>query len=272
MTSTLRPAAALDPAVVLHAENVNLVRNGKYLLSGISVTVRTGQHWAVVGPNGAGKSTLLSLLGAQAHPTSGSVHVLGHQLGRVDMQQLRAHIGHVNPRHRLERPLTPREVVLTGLTNTALLPPKFVVTEKHVELATELLGRLGMGERSQTRWPTMSQGERGRVLIARALMSKPRLLLLDEPATGLDIAGREELLDALNSVAAEQPSLSTVLVTHHLEELPTSTSHALMMRAGAELAAGAVSQTLTSTNLSAAFAHPLHVEHVSGRWTVRSAR
>ena len=116
---------------------------------------------------------------------------------------------------------------MTGLTNAAVLPPRFTPTRDDILRAEQLLVRMGVTGHEHTRWPTMSQGERGRVLIARALMSSPRLLLLDEPATGVDIAPREELLDALTTVAREQPALSTVVVTHYLEELPLSTSHAL---------------------------------------------
>jgi len=156
---------------------------------------------------------------------------------------------------------------LTGLTNTAVLPPRFTPTRDDILRAEQLLVRMGMTGHEHTRWPTMSQGERGRALITRALMSS-RLLLADEPATGLDLAGREELLDALTTVALEQPALSTVLVTHHLEELPLSTSHAL--RSGQVIASGPIGDTLTSATLSACFDHALHVDCVHGRWTVRS--
>jgi iron complex transport system ATP-binding protein len=123
---------------------------------------------------------------------------------------------HVDPRHRRDHPLTPLQAVLTGLTNTAVLPPRFTPSRDDILRAEQLLVRMGMTGHEHTRWPTMSQGERGRVLTTRALMSSPRLLLVDEPATGLDIAGRDELWDALTTVAREQPALSTVLVTHHL--------------------------------------------------------
>ena len=175
---------------------------------------------------------------------------------------------HVDPRHRLDHPLTPLQAVLTGLTNAAVLPPRFTPTRDDILRAEQLLVRMGVTGHEHTRWPTMSQGERGRVLIERALMSSPRLLLLDEPATGVDIAPREELLDALTTVAREQPALSTVLVTHHLEELPLSTSHAL--RAGQVIASGPIGGILTSATLSACFDHALHVDCVHGRWTVRS--
>jgi iron complex transport system ATP-binding protein len=255
---------------VLRVEDVDLVRNGKHLLDGVDLSVGVGERWAGIGPNGASKSTLLSLLGATAHPTRGAVYVLGRRLGRVDMRELRSAIGHVDPRHRLDHPLTPLQVVLTGLTNSSVLPPRFQPAAEHVAMARDLLRRLGMAQSHHVRWPTMSQGERGRVLIARALMASPQLLPLDEPATGLDIAGREDLLDALDAIAAERPGLSTVLVTHHLEELPSSTSHALMLRAGQVIASGPITETLTSGGLSACFDHELHVERIGGRWTVRS--
>ncbi|PZU01542.1 MAG: ABC transporter ATP-binding protein [Gordonia sp. (in: high G+C Gram-positive bacteria)] len=255
---------------VLHVSDVSIVRSGRHLLDDLSMTVAGGEHWAVLGPNGAGKSTLLSLLGAVSHPSQGYVEVLGHRLGRVDLRELRSLIGHVNPRHRLDQPLTASEVVLTGLTNTVVLPPRFAPSDTDCQRALDLLAQLGMSDRLHTVWPTMSQGERGRVLIARALMSQPQLLLLDEPATGLDVAAREQLLDALNELCASNATLTSVLVTHHLEELPTSTSHVLMLRGGAAVAAGPIEDTLNSANVSNCFGHPLHVSRVDGRWTVRS--
>ncbi len=170
---------------LLRTEDVDVVRDGRYLLRGISLEIQPGQHWALLGPNGAGKSTLLALLGAVSHPTRGSVDVLGRRLGRVDVRELRAHLGHVNPRHPLRSPLSVREVVLTGHTNT--IEPEWhrKPAPEALDRAEQLIETLGMGAMAEAPWTTLSQGERGRALIARALMPSPRLLLLDEPATGL---------------------------------------------------------------------------------------
>jgi iron complex transport system ATP-binding protein len=265
-------ALPLDTAAVLRVDDVDVVRDGSYLLRSISLTVRRGEHWALLGANGAGKSTLLGLLGAVTHPTRGSVEVLGHRLGRVDMRELRAYLGHVNPRHPLQAPLRVRDVVLTGLTNTTELVPRWAPLPEQQERADRLIGTLGLHSRSEARWPILSQGERGRALIARALMPSPRLLLLDEPATGLDLAAREQLLSSLDALRTEHPALATVLVTHHLEELPASTTHALLLRDGQCLAAGEVDEVLTTDQVSKCFDHPVQISRTDGRWTARADR
>ncbi|MFF7278871.1 ATP-binding cassette domain-containing protein [Streptomyces griseorubiginosus] len=257
---------------VLRAEDVRVVRDGRVILQEVSLTVRAGEHWALLGANGAGKSTLLGLLGALTHPTAGTVEVLGRRLGRVDLRELRAHVGHVDPRHPLTAPLRVRDVVLTGLTNSVALLPRWRPTPGQRERAHRLIGTLGLAGLADARWPTLSHGQRGRTLIARALMPKPRLLLLDEPATGLDLPGREQLIDALDSLRREHPELATVLVTHHLEELPPGTTHAMLLREGRVLARGPVSHVLTGDQVGRCFDLPLVLERHDGRWTVRTRR
>ncbi|WP_189933270.1 ABC transporter ATP-binding protein [Streptomyces sulfonofaciens] len=265
-------ARAASAAPVLDARDVHVVRDGRPILADVSLTVRPGEHWALLGPNGAGKTTLLSLLGALVHPTHGSVRVLGRTLGRVDLRELRTYVGHVNPRHPLRSPLPVREVVLTGLTNSVERLPRWRPTAEQEQRADLLIDTLGLGPRTAARWPTLSQGERGRALIARALMPSPRLLLLDEPATGLDVAGREQLIDSLDSLAAAHPELASVLVTHHLEELPSGTTHAMLLRDGRTLACGPVAEVLTSDLVSTCFGHPVRLARQDGRWTVRARR
>lgn len=258
--------------VVLRAEDVHVVRDGRPILAEVSLTVRAGEHWALLGANGAGKSTLLGLLGALVHPTRGRVEVLGHRLGRVDVRELRAHVGHVDPRHPLTSPLRVRDVVLTGLTNSVEPLPRWHPAPEQRERAERLIRTLGLAEHRETRWPTLSQGQRGRTLIARALMPEPRLLLLDEPATGLDLPGREQLIGALGELRREHPHLATVLVTHHMEELPAHTTHALLLREGRALAGGPMAGVLTADGLGKCFDLPLTLERHDGRWSVRTAR
>jgi iron complex transport system ATP-binding protein len=255
---------------VLRADDVAVVREGTHLLREVSLRVERGQHWALLGANGAGKTTLLALLGALTHPTRGSVEVLGHRLGRVDMRALRGYVGHVDPRHPLRTALTVRQVVLTGITNTTEPVPRFEPTEQQTRRAEELITTLGVADRAGARWDTLSQGERGRTLIARALMPTPRLLLLDEPATGLDLAAREQLLSSLDALRARHRQLATVLVTHHLEELPTSTTHAMLLREGQPLASGPVEDVLTDDNITKCFNHPVRLSRVDGRWLARA--
>jgi iron complex transport system ATP-binding protein len=257
---------------VLRVEDVHVVRDGTPILQEISLTVRTGEHWALLGANGAGKSTLLGLLGALLHPTRGTVEVLGRRLGRVDVRELRAYIGHVDPRHAPSAPLTVRDVVLTGLTNSVALLPRWRPTPEQEAHADRLVDTLGLSGHRTARWPTLSQGQRGRTLIARALLPEPRLLLLDEPATGLDLPGRERLLDALDSLRRTHPRLATVLVTHHLEELPSGTTHALLLRDGRTLAQGPAPEVLTGDRVGKCFDLPLVLERHGGRWSVRIDR
>jgi iron complex transport system ATP-binding protein len=255
---------------VLELREVTFRRQGNEILHGIDLTVRSGEHWALLGPNGAGKSTILGFCGALTHPTSGTVDVLGRRLGRVELQELRRVIGHVDPRHALQSPLRAVEVVLTGLTGTVELPMRWAPSAEQVDLARALLADVGLGAREEASWPTMSQGERGRALIARALIARPRLLLLDEPTTGLDVAAREQLLETIGALARTDPALASVLVTHHLEELPVTTSHALVISHGRVVASGAVADAVTTRTISRAFEHPIRVARERGRWSARS--
>lgn len=260
------------PRDVLALRGVDVVRNSRRILTGIDLTVREGEHWAVIGPNGAGKSTILSMCGAQAHPTRGSDHVLGQQLGRVEIRQLRESIGHVNPRHPLRSPLTVREVVLTGATGTTEIMNRWKPSSAILARVEHLMALLGLEAIEAATWPTMSQGERGRALIARALLPDPALLLLDEPSTGLDVAAREHFLETLDLLHSTQPRLATVLVTHHLEELPRSTTHAALIAKGEIVAKGQAEAVLTTPLVTAAFEYPIRIERRAERWQALAGR
>lgn len=260
------------PETVLELEKVTFRRENRDLIRGVSLSVRAGEHWALLGANGAGKSTLMGLCGAITHPSSGTVRVLGERLGRVELQALRRSIGHVNPRHNILSPLTIRQVVLTGLTGSNELPARWEPSPDEAARADALLEEMNLDAKAASRWPTLSQGERGRALIARALISTPALLLLDEPCTGLDVAAREQLLESIETLSRAHPQMASVLVTHHLEELPVTTSHALIISDGQSVAAGEAADVITTENISAAFRHPIEVEHRYGRWQARVNR
>ncbi|WP_102140930.1 ABC transporter ATP-binding protein [Mycobacterium hubeiense] len=255
---------------VLQLADVTFRRDGKQIIDGISLTVQQGEHWALLGPNGAGKSTLLGFCAAVTFPTSGTVHVLGEQMGRTELARLRRSIGYVNPRHPLQYPLTVREVVLTGITATIDIPMRWAPTADEAARADAMIATVGLSRKADDVWPTLSQGERGRTLIARALISDPQLLLLDEPTTGLDVAAREQLLETMDSLDETHPEVASILVTHHLEELPTTTTHALLIAEGRTVASGVAVQTITTENVSAAFDHPVEVGYHHGRWTARA--
>ncbi|OBB38159.1 ATP-binding cassette domain-containing protein [Mycobacterium sp. 852002-51961_SCH5331710] len=255
---------------VLELADVTFRRNGKQILDGISLTVHAGEHWALLGPNGAGKSTLLGFCAAMQFPTTGTVRILGEQMGRVDLARLRRSIGHVNPRHRLQYSLSVREVVSTGITGTIDTPMRWTPSADERTRVDAMIDAVGLSHKAADVWPTLSQGERGRTLIARALVSEPKLLLLDEPTTGLDVAAREQLLETIDSLDETHPDVASILVTHHLEELPTTTTHALLIAEGRTTAIGPARDTVTTDNVSAAFAHPVVVGYDEGRWTARA--
>lgn len=263
-----------DPAAAaLHLDDVSVVRAGRALLEHASLSARPDEYWALLGRNGAGKSTLLAVCGARLHPSSGEAWVLGHRLGRVEVAALHPRIGHVNPRHEIRSDMPLRTVVLTGLTGTTERRIRWEPSASDTERVDALLETTGLADRADHRWPHLSQGERGRALIARALINEPPLLLLDEPTTGLDLAAREQFLETLARVDEVVGFSPTVIhVTHTVEELPERTSHAALMRGGQVVAAGPVAETLTSREVSAAFDHPIEVEHTAGRWRAHGRR
>jgi iron complex transport system ATP-binding protein len=265
------PGLAADGIVFL-ADRVDVVRGGQLLLDQVTVTIRSGEHWALLGPNGAGKSTLLQIMATYGYPTRGQAEVLGHRLGQVNVFALRPRIGHVSSHHRVDPQRTVHEVVLTGVTGTIQLVQRRETTAAELDRAASVIALMGLAGREDLAWQVLSQGERSRALIARALMAQPRLLLLDEPAAGLDVAGREQLLASVDELRRRQPHLATVLVTHHLEELPATTTHALLLRAGRVLAGGEADEVLTSGQASACFGHPIAISRNGGRWAAVSAR
>ncbi|HWH29339.1 MAG TPA: ABC transporter ATP-binding protein [Mycobacteriales bacterium] len=259
-------------APVLALSDVAVVRDGAELLSGVSWTVHDGERWAVLGPNGAGKTTLLQIAGAALFPTRGSVELLGERFGDTDLGELRTRVGLSSavladrvPGH--EKAL---DVVVTASYGVVGRWQERY-DDADVERAASLLRRVGLGAFGARRFGTLSEGERKRVLLARSLMTDPELLLLDEPAAGLDLGAREALLRLLTRLAGDADSPPTVLVTHHVEEVPVGTTHAMALSRGRVVAAGPVREVLTAEALSEAFGLPLVVEQSGGRFTARAA-
>lgn len=248
------------------------LRRRTYLLDELSWRVGAGEQWVMLGPNGAGKSTLMRIAAAVDQPTSGSVSVLGARFGAADLRDLRKRIGFVDSKvaTSLRPRLTGREVVLTGAQGTIFFDPA-KVDEQAERRAAEFLALIGMERVADREFGQCSQGERQRLLLARALMADPELLLLDEPGAGLDLPSREGLIRALVSLAETRPDLTTVIVTHHLEEIPPSCTHALLLSRGRTVAQGQVEQTLTSENVSACYELPIAIDHSEGRWAARAS-
>ncbi|HEU5034960.1 MAG TPA: ATP-binding cassette domain-containing protein [Mycobacteriales bacterium] len=238
---------------------------GPHVLRDLDLDVGPGEHWALLGPNGAGKSTLLALAGAQRHPSSGTVDVLGERLGHVDLRTLRERIGTVDVRLRMPTDLCVADYVLTGATQT--VQPLFErYDEADRERAATLVQVFGLSEVADRSVGVCSQGERSRARVARALMPAPQLLLLDEPAVGLDLPGRSDLLQALERLPRDEPQLTSITVAHHLEELPATTTHVALLRDGRFVATGPAELLHDADALSQCFGRGVRAFAVDGRW------
>ncbi|WP_344310755.1 ABC transporter ATP-binding protein [Brevibacterium samyangense] len=256
---------------VLVLDDVRVRRGPKFLLDGLSMTVQEGEHWAVLGRNGAGKTTLLELAGGRMHPTSGTVQILEETMGRVDVFELRPRIGYASSAlaARIPRGEAVSDVVLTAAYG---VQGRWVeeYEPEDLERAKDLLAAFGMADMADRTFGTLSEGEKKRVQIARALMTDPELLLLDEPAAGLDLGGREELLQALNEILSGHFAPTTIMVTHHVEEIPSGVTHLLLIKDGAAVAAGPIGETLTSENLTETFDLPIELTEQAGRFQARA--
>ncbi|GIJ00231.1 iron complex transport system ATP-binding protein [Sediminihabitans luteus] len=258
---------------VLDLQGVSVRRDNSTILDAVDWQVAEGERWVVLGPNGAGKTTLLQIASARMHPTSGSAEILGERLGAVDVFELRPRIGLASAALAGNIPDDERvrDVVVTaayGVTGRW----REAYEDFDDERAADLLAAFGVDALADRTFGTLSEGERKRVQIARALMTDPELLLLDEPAAGLDLGGREELVAALAELAADEASPVLVLVTHHPEEIPPGFTHLMLLRDGAVHRAGPIAEVMTSQNLSDAFGTPLEATLVDGRWSARAAR
>ncbi|MBM3719041.1 MAG: ABC transporter ATP-binding protein [Actinobacteria bacterium] len=255
----------MQPLISL--DDVTVLRSGTAILSKVSWQVMPGERWVVIGPNGAGKTTLLAILSSYLFPTLGRAEILGSKLGQVDTSELKTRIG-VASSSTLD--LIPGDEKVSDL----ILSSAYAVFGRWIEeydlwdesRSSALLHAFGIRELADRSFATLSEGERKRVMIARALMPDPELLLLDEPAAGLDLGGREDLLHRLALFASDPSSPATIMVTHHLEEIPVSTTHLLVLKSGSVFAQGAISQILTSENLSALYGSEIQLEVRNGRY------
>ena len=262
-----------DPDLLIDFRDVAVVRGGKTLVGPLSWQGGLDERWVIIGPNGAGKTTLIRLAGAEIHPTSGTAFVLNEKLGRVEIRELSTRIGVSSP--SLVDRVPPEEIV-----SDVVISAGYAVLGRWRESydamdraqAVESLESMGAEHLADRRFGTLSEGERKRVVISRALMTDPELLLLDEPAAGLDLGGREELVDRLARLAADPDAPAIVLITHHVEEIPEGFTHAMILSEGGVVAQGLLEEVLTSENLTAAFRQQIVLDKVDGRYFARRRR
>ncbi|MCY3635348.1 MAG: ATP-binding cassette domain-containing protein [bacterium] len=256
-----------EQTLALRMTGVGFTRDKRPILAEVDWEVAAGQCWVVLGANGSGKTSLLRIAALYEHPTTGTVEVLGHRLGEFDVRGLRHRVGFVSP--ALAQMLRPHlkavDVVMTA-RHGALEPWWHDYTDADRERAMRLLVQVGAGGLGERTIATLSSGERQRVQIARSLMTDPGLVLLDEPASTLDLGGREMLVADLTSLASDPAAPPLVMVTHRTEEIPAGFTHGLLLREGQVLAQGPLEDVLTSESLSACFDLPLELEHRNGRW------
>jgi len=257
-------------APVLELAGVTVRRGDATLLDDVDWTVEEDERWVVLGPNGAGKTTLLQIASAQLHPTSGVAGILGEVLGTVDVFELRPRIGLTSAAiaDRVPRQELVRDVVVSA-SYSVIGRWREQYHELDHERAAALLDELGVGRLAERTFGTLSEGERKRVQIARALMTDPELLLMDEPAAGLDLGGREDLVSTLSTLALDEEAPAVVLVSHHVEEIPPGFTHVLMLREGRVVVAGPLDHGVREQALSETFGMPLLLQHSDGRWGAR---
>ncbi|MGE2712642.1 ABC transporter ATP-binding protein [Mycolicibacterium litorale] len=264
---------ATDEDLLIDFAKVSLRRGGRTLVGPLTWAVELDERWVVIGPNGAGKTSLLRIAAAMEYPSSGTAYVLGERLGRTDMSELRARVGLSSS--ALSQRIPPGEVVrdLVVSAGYAVLGRwRERYDDVDYEQAVDMLESVGAEHLAERIYDTLSEGERKRVLIARSLMTDPELLLLDEPAAGLDLGGREELVARLADLAADPDAPAMVLVTHHVEEIPQGFSHCLILSEGKVVDSGLLTDVLTSENLSKAFGQQIALEVIDGRYFARRTR
>ncbi|MBF6296873.1 ABC transporter ATP-binding protein [Nocardia amamiensis] len=262
-----------DPDLLIDFTDVTVRRSGHTLVGPVSWQVELDERWVVLGPNGAGKTSLLRMAAAEMHPTAGIAHLLGERIGKVDVSELRPRIGLSSAAVASRVPLDEKVSDLVVSAGYAVLGRwRERYDDLDTDRAIDMLESLGAEHLSDRTYGTLSEGERKRVLIARALMTDPELLLLDEPAAGLDLGGREELVERLGDLAADPDAPAIVLVTHHVEEIPPGFTHGLLLNEGAVVAQGLLSDVLTAENLSDAFRQSIALDRVDGRYFARRAR
>lgn len=258
---------------VLELRNIVVERDSRAILGPINFSIKPEERWVILGPNGAGKSTLLQVLATRIFPTRGTVRVLDKEMGKADLSELRTRIGICGA--LISEDIPPEELV-----RDVVLTAAYAILGRWNEAydlwdesrAVALLTTFGVREFADRCYGTLSEGEKKRVQIARALMADPELLLLDEPASGLDLGGREDLLQRFSHFASDPAAPATIVVTHHIEEIPQGTTHALLLKNAEVAVSGPVADVITTEHISAVFGIAISVTHESGRFFARSMK
>ncbi|MDP9850856.1 iron complex transport system ATP-binding protein [Corynebacterium lowii] len=259
--------------LLIDFQDVSVIRGGTAILSSVTWQVELGQRWVIVGPNGAGKTTLVNIASASDYPSQGQVSILGERLGRTDVRDLRAAIGISSSAlaHRIpDDELVGDLVVSAGYAVLGRWRERY--DEQDFERAHDILEQVGGMHLIERRWGTLSEGERKRVLLARALMIDPEILILDEPTAAMDLGGREDLVAHLSELAENPDSPATVMITHHVEEIPQGFTHALLLDEGKVVAQGPIDEVLTSANLTTTFHQSIELTELEGRYFARRIR
>jgi iron complex transport system ATP-binding protein len=257
------------PTVIINMKNVSWISDGKYILQGINWTVNPGEHWAIIGLNGSGKTSLLNMVNGYIWPSKGEISILGKQFGKYDMRELRKKIGWVSSslQEKLYQNETAEEIVLSGKSATIGLYEK--PKAKVLKRASLIMKQFQCDHLADQLYWTLSQGEKQKVLIARALISSPRLLIMDEPCAGLDIFAREQVLSLMEDIVRHKPSPTLLYVSHHLEEILPVFTHALLICRGKIHSLGKTREVITRENLSNFFGIPVHVQWRNDRPWIR---
>jgi iron complex transport system ATP-binding protein len=252
--------------MVIDIHNISWERGDEKILRGLNWQVKRGEHWCLLGLNGSGKTTLLNMINGYIWPTTGRISVLGHRFGEYDLRELRKEIGWVSTslQQKLYGSDTALTIVLSGVHSTIGVYDE--LKDGDLARAKELMRSLGCERLADRTYQTLSQGERQRVLIARALMNKPELLILDEPCTGLDVFAREQLLNMIGSITREEGAPTLIYVTHHVEEILPCFEHSLLIKDGEVFAADRTDMLMTSEQMSSFFNVPVQIERSNGRY------
>lgn len=263
----------INEDLLIDFNGVTFRRGGRNLVGPVDWQVELDERWVIIGPNGAGKTTLIRMAAAEEFPSSGEAVLMGERIGKTDMRDLRSMIGVSSTALANRIPANENVADLVISAGYAVLGRwREEYEELDFDRAYDVLERVGAYHLAERTWGTLSEGERKRVLIGRALMINPELLILDEPSAGMDLGGREDLVGYLGNLAMDADAPAIVMITHHVEEIPAGFTHAMLLDEGEVVSQGLINSVLTSENLTKAFHQPIQVDRIGERYFARRVR